>query len=293
MLISERPLGKRTREFLIRCESCGTEEWLPGKKCKFGGRRYCSKKCINLGRHKSEEQKKHLSDVSLGEKNHFFGKRHSKTSKEKMSETHSDLGGLYHMMKAKLSADEFDIYWSEYCSKFIGAKNPFFGKVHSSATRAKISITRSNLISSGQIDIKPSHYGLKGYYTSKKTGEVFRFDSFTEYIRMIVLDTDDNVTTWTKRHKIRIQYEFDGEQKNYIPDFLVAKIDGEVIEEVKGYENKKKKEAKFSALRAYCKEHGFGCSIVTYEDVRNMCLSHFGKSIDVLREQYKKGLFHG
>lgn len=298
MIVSERIVAgkysKNLTEYLIRCDACGKEEWLVGNKCRFGQRKYCSVRCINLGRKKTEEQKRHLSEVEAGSSNHFFGKHHSDESRKKMSKAQSEMGGLYNMMKNKLTDDEFKIYWVKYCENLSGDKNHFFGKTHSTATREHLSITRANLISSGQIDLVPSHYGLKGYYTSKKTGEIFRFDSFIEYLRMIILDADSNIANWTKRHKIRIKYEFDGAQKNYIPDFLIVRVDGyEVIEEVKGYENKKKKEAKFLALRRHCNDNGFGCSIVTYEDVKDMCPIYFGKSIDTLRERYKKGLFNG
>jgi hypothetical protein len=131
---------------------------------------------------------------------------------------------------------------------------------------------------------------LKGYYTSTKTNTKFRFDSFVELIRMNLLDNDDEVVSWTKRHGIRIKYILDGVMKRYIPDFMIVKKDGStVIEEVKGYENAKKKECKFQALCEFCIENGYISSIVTYEHIRSICPKEFGKSLCSLRGYYKKG----
>jgi len=298
MIISERIVAgkckKKIKELLIKCDTCGNEQWWRACKCKNGERKYCSVKCINVGRKKPEEIKKYLSEINKGENNKFFGKHHSDETRRKMSSSHTIDNSLKATMKERLSDEEFKIYWDKYCSKHSGSNNSFFGKTHTKEMREHLSYTRANLIANGKIDIKPSHYGLKGYYTSKKSGEIFRFDSFCEYLRMIILDADNNVISWTKRHHIRIKYELDDVIKNYIPDFLIIRSDGrEVIEEVKGYENHKKKMAKFSALKKYCIDNNFECSIVLYNDIKNVCPSIFGKSIDCLRELYKKGLFNG
>ncbi|MAE87247.1 MAG: hypothetical protein CMB80_31225 [Flammeovirgaceae bacterium] len=120
--------------------------------------------------------------------------------------------------------------------------------------------------------------------------EVFRHDSFIELLRMRMLDVNSSVLTWTKRHSIRISYEIDGSQKKYVPDFLILRISGEMIlEEVKGYENERKKQAKFEALKEYCKENGLLCSIVTYSDMDKLSKEFFGKNISMLRKEYKNG----
>lgn len=61
---------------------------------------------------------KHRSEAVLGDKNPFFGKKHSNETKEKIS--NSRIG------------------------KYSGSNNPFFGKKHSEETRRKISEARRN-----------------------------------------------------------------------------------------------------------------------------------------------------
>lgn len=44
--------------------------------------------CHNKGKHLSKETRNKISKLTFGNKNHFFGKRHSQESKEKMSTSH-------------------------------------------------------------------------------------------------------------------------------------------------------------------------------------------------------------
>jgi hypothetical protein len=293
MYIDERRFrgenGYLKREFLIKCEKCGVEKWI-GIRSRAAKQKYCSGRCAKIGKKHTQEWKDNLSKKNSGSNNPFFGKKHSEESLEKMIKFQQEVGGCYNMIKNKLSTEEFDIYWANHCEKMTGVNNPFFGKKHTEESRQKMSKTRSSLIADGYIDLKPSHYGLKGYYTSTKTNQNFRFDSFIEFIRMILLDREESVISWTKRHSIKIQYALDGNTKNYIPDFEIIKTDGsKTIEEVKGYENENKKEAKFSALRSFCEEKGFNCSIVVYDDIKNICVNEFGKSLNTLRKYYKNG----
>ena len=282
--------GRKKFEFLIKCEKCGVEKWVMCAITHAKKKKYCSRKCINKGKKHTQEWKDNLSKQNSGMDNPFFGKKHSEEAKVKMHKAQQEIGGFYNMMKNKLSPEEFDLYWECYKEKFRGENNHFFGKTHSLEMRKHLSELRSAAIADGTIDIKPSHYGLKGYYTSTKANEKFRFDSFAEMIRMILLDRDDSVISWTKRHGIRIKYKLDGEIKNYVPDFMIIKVDGtSVIEEVKGYENAKKKELKFDALRGYCADNGYISSIVTYKQINDICPKEFGKSLWSLRDYYKKG----
>lgn len=68
---------KKIIEYLIKCDGCGKEKWFSGKSCRFGKRKFCSKKCINLGRKHSEEFKQNLSKRISGCNNPFFGKHHT------------------------------------------------------------------------------------------------------------------------------------------------------------------------------------------------------------------------
>ena len=66
-----------------------------------------------LGKHRSEETKKKLSEANKGEKNPFYGKHHTEESKKKLSEANK--------------------------GKHLGKDNPFYGKRHSDELKKKLS----------------------------------------------------------------------------------------------------------------------------------------------------------
>lgn len=73
------------------------------------------------------------------------------------------------------------------------------------------------------------------HYTSTKTGRIETMDSSWERKYSELLDSDDNVELWTKKHGISIPYEHEGKQRLYYPDFWVRLKSGDVvIVELKG-----------------------------------------------------------
>jgi group I intron endonuclease len=61
----------------------------------------------------SDASRKRMSENQIGEKNHFYGRKHSDSTKVKMSDNHANI---------------------------LGVMNPFYGKTHSVAARKEISI---------------------------------------------------------------------------------------------------------------------------------------------------------
>lgn len=114
-------------------------------------------------------------------------------------------------------------------------ENPMKNKKHSKESKMKMSISKAKLISKGLLNIKSNNRGIKMQHVSIKSNEIFYADSALEKLRMIQLDNDPNVKYWTKRHGIKIPYYIDNEMKNYIPDFYIELINGNIIiEETKG-----------------------------------------------------------
>ncbi len=109
----------------------------------------------------------------------------------------------------------------------------------------------------------------RGFYTPKK-GKVkrVRFDSSWEEKYMQLLDEPENDTAkWFKNGSgfppITIPYSFEGENHDFIPDFIIIKKDGsKEVHEVKAFVRigmtKKfaddKAEPKIKAIKAKCKE---------------------------------------
>jgi len=277
--------GREAFDVLFKCETCGNTKWMKEPVARYGDKKYCSRKCIPFEdfRH-TEEWKQEMSNRNSGKGNPFYGKHHTEETKDIIRLT----ADSWNKTKETLSPEEYKIWYDKYCSSLSGENNHFFGKKHSEDSKKQMSETRSQLIADGCIDIKPAHYGLKGDYYSTKMNETFRFDSFIEYLRMKMLDIDETVIAWTKKHHIRIEYNYNG-SKNYIPDFLITYQNKIVLEELKGYEaDEQKKQAKFAILKEYCAKHNIIPNILSCKDIDKLCKTYFGKRLNILRKMYHK-----
>ena len=172
----------------------------------------------------SLETRKLMSESRTGSGNSFFGRKHDEETRRKIGD-------------ATLNRNQ------------SGDRNPFYGHRHSLETRKKMSTSRAKGIAEGKIS-NTNGYGTKSWYSSSKTGERVHCDSLLEKFRMIQLDNDSTVLTWTKKHGIKIPYVTD-RQRNYVPDFLITLTSGEkLLEEVKGLD--KNAQVKQEALMLYC-----------------------------------------
>ena len=219
-----------------------------------------------------------MSERNSGEGNPFFGRKHDETTLEVMSQKSRE--GL-----EDRTVEEKDSWRALISRSSKGENNAFFGKKHNAKTRDKMSLSRANGIAEGRIH---AQRGTKGWYESKKVNQKFFFDSFYECLRMQLLDADDSVKWWTKRHGIKIQYTFLEQTRHYVPDFFISYDDFQVIEEIKGYEVLEKKQAKYSALDLYAQEEGVKSRILEFNELNKLVQEHFGKSITQLRKEYKE-----
>lgn len=286
-IIKQPGIRKKVIEYLIRCEKCEQEKWLTGRKCKFGKLKFCSRKCSNLGRKRTEEWKGKISKKFSGIGNPFYGKQHTEENCKKCKQS----GARMLEIKKEELGIEYDEWYTRYCKKISlsssGIKNHFYGKHHSDKTKAIQSSIKCDKIASGELVLRNFNRGIKGWYHSIKMNEDFYYDSFWELLKMKLLDNNSHIISWTKKHGIKIPYK----NKYYVPDFLITYKDRKVIEEVKGFENAKKKLDKFNALVNYCIENGFQYKITEYEELNKICLEVWGHSILTLRMYFKKGKF--
>lgn len=148
--------------------------------------------------------------------------------------------------------------------------NGMTGRHHSPETRALQSKSKVDLIAEGKFDIKSCNRGRKSYYVSTKSNIQFHADSILELARMIELDNDPAVRSWSKYHKIRIPYVYESIQYQYVPDFFIEYISGnKVIEEVKGRIIPRDIE-KQNACKIYCSENGWLYRMFTGKDLKDI-----------------------
>jgi len=135
--------------------------------------------------------------------------------------------------------------------------NSMLGKHHSASSRAIMSKSKASQIASGEFNILANNRGRKAWYESTKSQITFFVDSALELLRMKQLDGDPAVRSWTKRHGIKIPYEFQGVQRYCVPDFLITLNNGtRCIEEVKGRVTSREM-AKKEAMSRWCQREGY------------------------------------
>ncbi len=262
------------------CQHCDTSF-----KSKYKNKKFCSQICYSkypksnlTSLKKSNSLKKYYSENEVWNK----GKtKDNNNSLKKMSESMK----VSEKHKKSITSDDYRKKQSLLSS---GENNGFYGRKHTKLSRKKMSEKRASDISTGIFDIT-TRYGIKGVYYSNKNKTDFRYDSFWELLRMKILDMDEAVLSWNKKHGIKIPYKYKGAIKHYVPDFLIEYSNGiMVLEELKGYEKKDKKNLKFKSLKKYCKYNSLFTSIVEYKEMNELCIEFFDKSINVLRKEFKE-----
>lgn len=120
--------------------------------------------------------------------------------------------------------------------------------------------TYTKRLAAGEYSISNNRWKT-GWYT-KIDGTKEWYDSSFEQKRMQQLDSLG--LSWTKRHHIRIPYIYNNIHTYYVPDFL---IDGNIIEEVKGWMNIQVK-AKIKAAKKYCKKHNYTYRLLLGQELK-------------------------
>jgi hypothetical protein len=240
-------------EYKRNCPNCGK---LKIYKTKLGWKRSVDENklcmsCTKTGMKFSDEVNKKKG--RSGNENGFYGKAHSTDSKKKMSESLLNPNSNFQKW---IKSDEAKKLYQTYSEVRVGEGNHFYGKMHSKEVKEWMSTIKTEQIASGELNVLVNAWGNKGSYKSIKTNLVEFYHSELELVRMKMLDNNDNVIYWTKKHGIRIPYIYKGITKNYVPDFLITNSDdSKTIEETKGYDSKAK--LKKEALEKYCKENNF------------------------------------
>lgn len=130
---------------------------------------------------------------------------------------------------------------------------------------------RNNFLANWSLD-NPDKCGpkmyKKGKHKNKKTNQYEYYRSNFELVYMKKYDLDDNIITYTVKHGIRIEYEYNDKLHSYIPDFLVEYKDGsKKIIELKGrVYDEGILSRKIEAAKQYCKNNNMEFEIIYQKD---------------------------
>lgn len=237
-----------------------------------GYNKYCSKSCSSSGRF--DEDKDLIKKLSDQAKNRwkkgvyddedtrsgmgwFEGKSHSEEHKEKMSEK---MTGREVTWNDKIKEN----HWANSDKKQQVIEKIRQSKEESEKWKPKKHV--KSLIEWCMNNPEKAWSNRKyksGWYTSNKTGDEEFYHSGYEKVYMERLDEKEKVLHWTKDHGIRIDYQYEGQNKTYIPDFLVETEDGEFLIETKGWvRDEEKHKAKINAAETYCNSENIEYKVI-------------------------------
>jgi len=189
----------------------------------------------------------------VGEKNPFYGKKHSKATKEKISKNRD------------VSFTQTDSYKKKMSALSSGSNNAMYGKTVYEVWVKKYGEIRANELmesfkekqrknSSGSNNPmygKPTPQGAGNGWSGWYKNIFFR--SLRELSYMIYLDESDS--NWESAERIKIKYvNWDGKERTYSPDFLVNKKYLIEIKPIKLHKSKIVKLKKEAACK-YCEEN--------------------------------------
>jgi hypothetical protein len=217
------------------CEECGVNI----KTTKSRKRRFCSVNCRNL----------HDSKTMVGSNNPNFGKRrpnmyaHTNEAKQKIKTA---------VTNSWKTTDRL-IKQQDFLQKYKEEHGYF--PMQSIESQQKKYISLVNSLGTRKYG---GWKGIKcGWHISTKTQKQEYYASSYELNRMIELDTDDKVVSWTKQHPFLVDYILLGQSKKYKPDFYIEYDNGNcVVEEIKGF-------IKIEDRQQYCEKVKFATEYFT------------------------------
>ncbi len=139
------------------------------------------------------------------------------------------------------------------------------GKIVSAETRAKRSVTMSDLVLSGA----NNYWFKRGYIYSSKVGKKVFYRSSYEKKVLEYFEIESKIIGYDYE-SLKIPYLFENFQKHYIPDFLVQYVDGsQKLIEIKPscFVDYPINLAKFAAAREYCESNNMTFEIWTEIDI--------------------------
>ncbi len=231
----------------------------------------CSETCKenNVGSWKkgsvcSEEHKRKISIATKGERNPFFGKKHSEKTRKRMSENHADFTGVNNPFKNAIKDPEFRESWLLRARKGHDLFRSDPNKVK--AWSEKLSASMAQAYIDGKLDNNVKNHKSGHFATCKSEKPIFYRSSY-ELSFLQKSDSDDSITS-VNSPKFRIPYcDENGNNRNYIPDFVVN--DNLVVEIKAEFAlSLPRTKAKFSAAHLYCADHGLIYKVLYGPDLK-------------------------
>jgi hypothetical protein len=227
-----------------------------------------SKSCINsnCGRPSgcvlSDEHKQKISVSVSGEKNPFYGKHHSDTTKQRMSKNHADFTGNKNPLVKWLNKDpkNKDEYSNKCIHTWTDPKN-----YENLCQSNRKNIVKAMLNGNHNPYSNCDH----GWIFSQKFGNKFYYQSSYEKRFIEFCETFSKIGSLQRMPFVIPYVDSKGKIRNYFADFLINQT---IVVEIKpqsmlNYNNNK---YKIDAGKKYCLEHGYEYKLLMENELNNL-----------------------
>jgi len=243
------------------------------ESCKKAG---CGK--CNKGKILSKIHRERISRATKGVNNPFYGKKHTLLTQQKMSKNHADFNGDKNPYKIAAKRDP-----QLLVRQARSWRKQYWNKLKRDPVRFKrFCEERSKIVSNSIAKGKCCSYGRghkHGYFYSRKQDLKMYFRSSWEESFLLYCEKSEPIKTFVNC-PIVIPYKFNGNIKNYLPDFL---LNNHLIVEIKPSKISAMLQSKMKrkALKGFCKNNkNYAYVWVTEKELKN--LDKYVKSLSVL-----------
>jgi len=246
------------------------------------------------GTHLSEEHKRKISEVTKGEKNPFYGKKHTPKTCEQMSKNHADFTGDKNPLVKWLNKEEHN---REEYSKLHKQKWVLIKQDKEKLDKIVDAMSKRSTLQ--LLSGKTKSYGKghkNGFFYSKKQDKEIYYRSSYELFFLMNCENNDHVLKFDTCN-FYIDYEFEGRIRKFIPDFLVHYIRGKPIFfeiKPKNLISNKQNKAKFLAAEKYALEKNWYFIVFTQDelffDIDSREFHKKVKNLEFNKETYEKNI---
>jgi hypothetical protein len=219
----------------------------------------CRSAGINKGKKASEKTKKKLSINNSGSGNGFFGKNHTKQSKDaiknyNIGKTYSDetnkTKGLKGELNPRYGKNNYDSWLKKYGEKEANEKLNNFKK------KASINSSGKNNPMYGKPSPTGSGNGWSGWYKNKYFRSLRELSFIIYYIERFNLKYETG-----ESKKYQIKYKDNEVERNYYPDFFISNHYLVEIKPIKLWNSRSVLLKKEAAIR-FCEERGLKYKLI-------------------------------
>jgi hypothetical protein len=205
---------------------------------------------------------KKYQEKNAGDGNPFFGKKHSKKTRKRMSDNHADVTGNKNPLVRWLEKDpkNREIYSKRMKEVWKDPKN------YETVCKRNLENVKQSMLNGNH---NPYSNCECGWFESIKFSNKFYYQSSYEKMFLEFCESSNKIKALQRLSFVIPYKDNSGKQRNYYPDFLVNQTN--VIEiKPKSMLNYNHNKQKIAAGKKYCDKNGYEYKLLMEDELKNL-----------------------